>query len=331
MERAEKIIDPFKPFFQIESDLGQPRRFAGVSLPLGRYYTISMTSSGNDHGTLCNELRAYRNPEVTGRVDVVDLGLEAREPFGPRRPAVAVILYDVHKIPYAEQLLRSSVDGSKYSKQLLVIEYPYEIREVRIGRVIDLRLTNARKWFFDRFSEEQEDGAILWSTGSKLSRELPNESREKLERDSVTIISRFQRRAGTAPMPKDFYAMLPTLMNPELGGGTTADGGATLQAIGTWMCQNRVEALIYPSARSDTFVELSLGTIKNCGGWNLVDYREYKYQIEGRRVRYSFIVQSPWAWIAFPRDVYMEFGDKNSAQSGSFRIVGMEAYWRRDY
>ena len=226
------------------------------------------------------------------------------------------------KIPFAEQLLRSTGGSPSNARKVLIIEYPYEILEAYIEKTIDLRLPNVRKWFFDQFSREQEDGSILWVTGQRLGGGMPKVIREELERNAVTILTRFQRTAGIAPTPRDFYAMLPTLMNPELGGGTTSDGGAILQAIGTWMCRNEVESLIYPSARSNAFVEQASGTIRDYGGWNLVDYRG---AIDTKRVEPSFIVESPWAWTAFPRDVQIEVKAEHSARSDSFRIVGMEA------
>lgn len=326
-ERNKEMIRPFRPLLEYEEDLDQPRRFAGVSLPRGRYYTVCKSSTGDDGSTLVNELRAYRDPNATGRVDVVDLAREPHECLGPPRPALAVILYDVDKIPVAEQLLKSAA-GARGNRKLLIIEYPYEVLDACIEKTIDLRLSKTRRWFFDQFSKEQEDGSLVWVTGQKIGRTLPKELWEELERNSVTIVSRFQRTAGIAPTPRDFYAMLPTLMNPEQGGGTTSDGGAILQAIGTWMCRNEVGALIYPSARSDAFVELVSGTIRDYGGWNLVDYRG---AVDKKRVQHFFIVESPWAWTAFPRDVRIEVKTEHSAHSDSFLTVGMEAYWRRDY
>lgn len=327
-ERNEKMIDPFQPLLQIEEDLVQPRRFAGVSLPRGRYNAVCKDASGDDGGTLVNELRAYRNPATTGRVDVIDLGRAPDKAFGPARTALAVILYEIDKVPSARRLLRNRVRGSSNPQEVLVVEYPYEVLQVHIQRTVDLRLPDVRDWFFRQFSKEQEDGSIVWMPGKAVARQMPQEIRDELERDSVTILSRFQRRAGIAPPPADFFGMLPTLMNPELGGGTAADGGAILQAIGTWMCRNEVGALIYPSARCDAFVEFKSQDILDFGGWNLVDYRG---AVDAERCKYSYIVQSPWAWTTFPGDVRVEVKDATLTEAGSFGVVGMESYWRRDY
>jgi len=225
-------------------------------------------------------------------------------------------------------LLNDKARGSSNTQEVLVIEYPYEVLPVQIQRTVDLRLPDVRDWFFRQFSKEQEDGSIVWMLGKAVARQMPQEIRDELERDSVTIISRFQRRAGIAPPPADFFGMLPTLMNPELGGGTAADGGAILQAIGTWMCRNEVGALIYPSARYDTFVEFKSQVTLDFGGWNLVDYRG---AVDAERFKHSYIVQSPWAWTTFPGDVHVEAMDATLAEAGSFGVVGMESYWRREY
>ena len=120
--------------------------------------------------------------------------------------------------------------------------------------------------------------------------------------------------------------MLPTLMNPEEGGGTAADGGAILQAIGTWMITNRIGALIFPSARSDCFVDLHKGRLEAFGGWNLVDYRADS----APDASYSYIVESPWAWLGHPSGVRLEVASEKD-RVGSFRVVGMESYWQTEY
>lgn len=287
-ERTKASFDAFWPLLQVEKDLDPPRRFAGLPpLPRGRYYTICKSSLGDDNCILVKELRAYRDPKTSGRVGVADLVHE--QLIGPPRPAIAVIIYEVDKIPFADQLLSSIPRAS--AKELLIYEYPCDVLEVRIERTIDLRLPIVQKWFFEQFSKEQNDGSIVWQTGKILARGLAKELQEQIEQEALIIMSRFQRKAGIAPIPTDFFAMLATLINPDGGGGITTEGGAILEAIGTWMRYNKANALIYPSARSDVFVELESGTIRDYGGWNLIDYRG----THPKGMKPFYVVPSPWA------------------------------------
>jgi hypothetical protein len=62
--------------------------------------------------------------------------------------------------------------------------------------------------------------------------------------------------------------MLPTLFTQELGGGLFC------QMVGRWLRENHVNALIYPSVRSNAAVDIHDGTVVGWTSWNLVDYRD---------------------------------------------------------
>ena len=47
-------------------------------------------------------------------------------------------------------------------------------------------------------------------------------------------------------------------------------------AIGAWLRKAGVEALIFPSARNDTYLIMDSGRATAYGGWNLVDFRGAK-------------------------------------------------------
>ena len=325
-ERIKDTVAPLWPIIQVEEDLDPPRRFAGLPLmPRNRYYSICKDSSGDDGETLANELRAYRDPLITGRVGVADLMSE--QLFGLPRPALAVIIYEVEKVPFAKQILESRSQASKGGKDLLILEYPCEVVTTQIERVIDLRTIAAQKWFFEQFSKETDDGLITWVLGRALSKEIPEELRKNLDKESVTIVSRFQRKACAPPKPSDFFAMLPTLMNPEQGGGIASEGGGILEAIGTWMRHNEVGALIYPSARSDVSVKLESEAIVSYRGWNIIDYRGTRRN----DIKPHYIVQSPWAWAGFQQGIHIEVETKDVIRKGSFQINGIRAHLKRDY
>ena len=116
------------------------------------------------------------------------------------------------------------------AEQLYVVETRVDM--YTIDNVIDLRLPDTQKWFFEHFKDG--DGDFLVKTG------------------------------GTA---HSFYDLLPTLMHPTLGGCDVT------HAIGSWMRSNGVNALVFPSARSDASVTIRDGELVDWHGWNLVDYR----------------------------------------------------------
>jgi hypothetical protein len=67
--------------------------------------------------------------------------------------------------------------------------------------------------------------------------------------------------------------MLPTLINPDLGGGNVGDTGGTLLMIGNYLRKHSVAAMIFPSARCDTAAAFDQGGLAHFQGWNLVDLR----------------------------------------------------------
>jgi hypothetical protein len=142
--------------------------------------------------------------------------------------------------------------------------------------------------------------------------------------------SRFNFENGLPPTPDSFWSMLPTLMNPDLGGGSPADTGSTLFMIGHWMRQNGVAALIFPSARCDTAAVFQEGTLKHWQGWNLVDFRQSP-MFGSLKVHVVTFVLSPWAWVSLPSGVRLHVAEKGSQLAGSFMVEYMVNYWAQDY
>src|ERR1051325_10529652 len=57
---------------------GQERRFAGdQNLPRGRYYTVARDETGDDQGTLTDELEAYSDPARVGPVRLQEIDLRS--------------------------------------------------------------------------------------------------------------------------------------------------------------------------------------------------------------------------------------------------------------
>lgn len=321
-DEIEDFYSAFKPFIEINIDLAQPRRFSGAYFPRSRYFSVCMDEHGDDQNTLVHELRAYRDPARSGMVEVMDLGIGERVGLTigqtnyplEKRPEIAVLVHDLDKIPDAFHKLAVRDFEADDGTRIWMFCFPYLVEPVMIEGVVDLRLPETRERFYVYFSKPQE--GIIW----------PEQESGQVE--SITALSRFHLLPGRAPIPKDFYHMLPTLMNPDIGGGQSSSTGSTVQAIGQWMRTNGVSALIYPSARCDVYAEIHDGKLRRFGGWNLVDYRSIELDdaIEG-----YYFDHSPWCWVRLPEDVSIGIAPPDSLLAGTFQVQGMVNYWARDY
>lgn len=224
------------------------RRYAGGDgrLPRSCYSSVCSDAQGSDGGSLNRELMEYVHPAFPGLVFVGDSSdprcteLLARRGIGVRPGYCALCVF----IFAPEDGERRRVFNEVYSQTLeqsggpdlqarFMIVESY-VDYVEIDNVIDLRLPETQEWFFRHF--KSGDGVHL----------------SKPNGEQIT----------------DFCDMLPTLMHPELGGCDATHG------IGSWMRTNdRVNALIYPSARSDAQTSLLDGRLVGFSGWNMVDYR----------------------------------------------------------
>jgi hypothetical protein len=326
--RTEEFAKVLKPFVEVDTDTHQPRRFAGPYLSRGRYFSVSSDSDGNDYNTLTHELRSYRDAVRSGMIEVIDfgigsltLGIGTRAYAFDRRPEIGVLVHRPDRMPNEFAGLvaqRFDTDGNS----IWMFRFPYSVMKVTIDKVVDLRLPATQARFCEHFSKPQPDEGIIWP---QEDADVPTQHRA-LMIPSTIAASRFRIYEGRAPIPKDFYHMLPTLMNPDVGGGLASSTGSTVQAIGTWMRHNLVSALVYPSARADVFTDIEDGELRSFGGWNLVDYRGADPQI-----KWSYIDHSPWCWLTSPRDVKLTVALPDSHTAGSFSFSGMVNYWATEY
>jgi hypothetical protein len=332
-EEEQALLSALFPLFQgSDSEELRPRRFAGAGL-LGRcYHSVAQDAAGDDQQTLAHELRAYRNPLAVGMVEVVDLanGCEleigsAKVPFKPDR-ALAILIHGPERLPArCQSIAFRRIPGLDIQgiggQEALLYRLPYVVSHRRIENCIDLRFADARQWFFETFRVlDQSDDA-----------QHPTAQHEHVrlgQRWPAVAMSRFVRGQGHHEEPRSFWNMLPTLVNPELGGGDAAGPGAALHVIGEWMRNHGVGALVYPSARADVRVHHRDGVMVDFRGWNLVDYTT---SAELRRVRRATTVLSPWAWLSFPQGVKLGLPVEDSPLRDSFVIEGMVDYWARNY
>ncbi len=201
---------------------------------------------GNDHQTLSHELRAYRDPVDVGMIEVIDLAQgcslsieSASISLAPER-ATAVLIHEPTRLaPELRSLDFTRLPGIE-EREILLYRFGYTVNRHEIPRTLDLRFADAREWFFETFR-----------TPSDASDSLVPSPGEDADATLVPTIarSRFHLENGVPPVPEDFWSMLPTLINPDLGGGSPADTGSTLMMVGHWMRQHDVNALVFPSAR----------------------------------------------------------------------------------
>ncbi len=293
-----------------------PRRFGGYALPSGRYHTVCSDEVGDDGGTLIDELRAYRDPTVSGMVEVADFGLGSfaivvgdRSYKYDRTQEVAVMFHEPQRVGPILELLEHEMLESVDGPQAAMVRFPYRVAAVELSRVVDLRDPATRAWFADQFSKPTD--TWVWREN------IPG--KEKLY-PAITVRSMYDRSDGPAPVPKTFEDMLPTLLNPVRGGGDAAWGSTTLMGIGEWLRNRDVEALIYPSARCDVYVEYENGRLVGFGGWNLVDFRP---DPDEQPTDFVVFDTSPWSWVSLPRGVTIRLAEVTSDRTGSFAIEGV--------
>jgi len=229
--------------FDVVQDNSVPRRFAGdFSLPRSRYYTVCRNSKGEDGGTLVNELRAYGNAIDTGFYYIVDSAENSeaaayfRQYIISDASALFCVIRDTPSFPspYANLV---EVDR-RVHRDLLVAVIPTTISMQTFERVIDLRIPETRDWFVRAFTNAKDEitGQHFFPVAGPLD---------------------------------DFSRILPSLLAQGIG-----DPRGATQGAGLWLRTLGAEALIFPSARSNAFVECKNGHIGDFAGWNLVDYRD---------------------------------------------------------
>jgi tetratricopeptide (TPR) repeat protein len=139
------------------------RRFAGGrNLPRSRYYSVCQDSTGDDGGTLRNELCSYVDVRVSGEISVWDytdpmlLGAKlanrnrfTRDEF-PEYP-LGVNFQSARGVesPWADQLkdTKRAHSGARiHLGEGFTIFLPLRVERVTVQRVIDLRTPSVRQW-----------------------------------------------------------------------------------------------------------------------------------------------------------------------------------------
>jgi hypothetical protein len=289
----------------VEVQIRRHRRYAGGDgrLPRSCYSAVCSNAEGDDGGTLNRELMEYVHPCIPGTIfvgDSSDSGIKEildQQGIGMRPGYCALCVF----IFAPEDSEDRKVFNAVYSQtlehsggpdtQVHLIIIETRVDPVEIDNVLDLRLPETQAWFFNRF--KCGDGVHL--------------------------------RKPNGEQISNFCDMLPTLMHPELGGCDTTHG------IGSWMRTSPVNALIYPSARSDAEILIRDGQLVGFSGWNMVDYRGAAEIASGEIVE----DYAPWSdfnqlGMIFNRpEVSLYKAPTGSSDEGSWVVRGIQA--RYDY
>lgn len=270
------------------------RRFCGGDeLPSGRYYTtLAAVPDGHDNGTLMRELLAYSVPKISGVLVVADLADdEAIEFLGPPwKKDKSYVLSFVHESDHPSpfilhleknNLLRHAFGQDASNGGRYLVPIPYSNTEVSIERVIDLRYPRVQEWFFSTFAL----------------------------RDSEYLVK--MDRSGAS----SFIDLIPAIMSPESGGNHFTE------SVGLWMRANSVDALVFPSARSDCAVTVKDGVLIDWHGWNLLDYRG------APKLRAQKFVDLSAGWPKkLGQNVRVTVAEAGSPYGGSWIVSGIEEW-----
>jgi hypothetical protein len=232
--------------YEVRTDARPNRRFSGDGfLSTSRYYSLCQSADGRDGGTMKRELIAYHNPWTAGVLDVRDLTDRSAEgaqlfcsvaPEMVTDPRLALLI----SIPPFTATQHEWLYDAAKRWGTTHVELPLSVTQVRFQRLVDLRVPRVAEWFTQNLTR------LSWVS------------------DDGTETPAFPNK----PPLDEFVDLLPTLAVQCLGGGN----GAT-RIAGQWLRSLGADGLVYPSARSNSFVEVRDGDVTAFHGWNLVDYR----------------------------------------------------------
>jgi hypothetical protein len=217
------------------------KRFSGhPPLPAGFYYTLVKDSYGDDDGTLAQELKAYaaHGSEQEGYFEFWDFTVPQQRAEG---------------LDILRMTTRGSFPAELDGPWLVVALLPtndqphplardYTSKPVAVHVCIPLSIERLR-------------------FGCAIDLRDPETARRFTY--NMTRLPFFPHN----PPLDSFRDLLPTILRQNLGGTH-----GVLSAMGSALRNMGVQALIYPSARTDCYIEAEEGKVQRWGGWNLVRY-----------------------------------------------------------
>ena len=229
--------------YKVRSEMRPNRRFAGDGyLSEARYFSLCR-DNGLDGGTMLLELTAYHDPITDGPAEIHDLtetsqsaGDPLLEPTSSHEGPQGILV----SIPPYTATRHGWLHDAVKRWETTTVFLPVRITRERFNRLIDLRDPRVAFWFTYELTR------LRWITGDGS-----------------------EARAFANKEPLDEFAdLLPSLMVQYHGGGN----GAT-RIAGQWLRLLGADGLVFPSARSDSWVEVDHEAVRESHGWNLVDYR----------------------------------------------------------
>ena len=278
------------------------RRYAGESrsFPRNRYYSITSTEAGDDHGTLVREMRTYHVPRKAGIVQICDSTLSDDEPilskWGISEPSLNLIF-----CPLAGKPNRFTAKFTDTPMPFLV-NLPLRLESRYVKNVVDLRNPITANNFAKALSR------LRWPDTS----------------------SAFPLR----PELNGFDALLPCLLDQSIGGA-----GET-NIIGIWLRKIGANGLIFPSARVDPYVKVNKNVVREAQGWSYVDYEgapapEVTGAIHGEKNWPDHIThtpEGPQEPYFYPLPAARIYFEREGDSAGSWYVRGLrksrEALWR---
>jgi hypothetical protein len=287
--------------FEAEVEDENYRRFAGdQSLSRGRYYSLAFADSGDDGGTLVQELRTYCRIKYSGVVQIFDTTLpadrcalaQANIQLGDQ-PVLLLHFFRTRSRP--NPFLRSA----GVLRHEAVIELPLRVTRRRLTGIVDLRKP---------------------STASSLVRQLTKISWQLDDRNIPAFPFLEQQNS--------FSAVIPSLIEQNVGGTDFTN------VLGLWLRHNGIRGLVYPSARSDAHVNVTADRITSWSGFNYVDYEDAGLPVTAifvhiasrlpKQVRYCPIEAREEPQIEVPY-VAVHF-EHNGERAGTWKVEGLRGY-----
>ena len=223
----------------------QERRFAGdKNLSRGRYFTVCDSRNGDDSQTLCREIFAYIDSSVPGWAYIGDAwDAQLYEALGGDKLSDEMrnCLYVMLLEPFSKD---EQADYQRaYNPVFEYLSNPHGLKLLPIPvRWYDVEIPHVLDM---RRPEVQEWLFQFFRAG-----------------DGAILVK-------PAKPANSFYEMLPAMYHPYRGGSGVTAG------IGSWLRTMGVNALVYPSARSNAMIKVDPnGKLIGTHGWNLLLYSD---------------------------------------------------------